>query len=172
MKKLRLKGLGKKLFIFGLVAIMIVPALISTAQDPAQVPQEQQLPEQPQVRSNFSDEELQAFADLYLKTADIQEKNQPEMIQAIENENINLERFNEILSNQLDPENIAADEKEMESFNKAFAKVNEVQKNVEAEISQLIEGDIGIEQYKEIVLSYQQHPEVQEKINSLLELKN
>lgn len=59
----------------------------------------------------------------------------------------------------------------MAAFNKAAEKIMAVQQEAQAEIEQLIESKIGGEKYQQIAMAYQQSPEVQERVNKILESK-
>lgn len=164
MNYFNLKGFAGKATIFSLVI-----ALFFTFEAVAQVPMQQN---QQQVQEDFSDEELEQFVDVYMQAAEIQQKNEAEMIQAIEEEDLDINRFNEILmarQNQQNVEEIDATAEEMASFNNAAEKIMAVQQEAQAEIEQLIESEMGSQKYQQIVMAYQQSPEVQQKVNQMLE---
>lgn len=136
----------------------------------AQVPMQQQQ----QVQTDFDRQELEKFVNVYIKSTEIQQGNEAEMIQAIEDEDLEINRFNEILTvqqNQQNVEEINATAEEMDSFNKAAEKIMAVQQETQAEIEELIESEMGTEKYQEIASAYQQSPEVQERVNGILENK-
>lgn len=138
----------------------------------AQVPMQQG--QQPAVETNFEQQELEEFVNVYIKSTEIQQGNEAEMIQAIEEEELDINRFNEILTvrqNQQSVEDIDATAEEMAAFNKAAEKIMEVQQETQAEIEQLIESEIGAEKYQQIAMAYQQSPKVQERVNGILESK-
>ena len=168
MKILNVKRFVKAiLFSF---TFMFFGAFTAFAQVP--VPNEPGLGVQEGEARNFSDEELEQFVTVYQKASEIQQKNEAEMIQAIEDENLEMERFNEILmsrQNQQAPEEINATAEELNSFNKAAEKIMQVQQEAQTEITQLIEEELGAQTYQEIVSAYQQDPEVQEKVNQMLQ---
>lgn len=140
-------------------------AFAAFAQDPVQ---EQG---QAQEAQNFTDEELEQFVVVYQKATEIQQENEAKMIQAIEEEDLEMERFNEILmaqQNQQNAEEINASAEELASFNSAAEKIMQVQQEAQTEITQLIEDELGSEKYQQIVISYQQNPEVQERVNQML----
>lgn len=165
MNYFNLKGFVGKATIFSFVI-----AMFFTFEAVAQVPMQQEQ-EQP-VQEDFSDEELEQFVDVYVQAAEIQQKNESQMIQAIEEEDMDINRFNEILmarQNQQNVEEIDATAEEMASFNSAAEKIMAVQQEAQAEIEQLIESEMGSQKYQQIVMAYQQSPEVQEKVNQMLE---
>ncbi|WP_051049923.1 DUF4168 domain-containing protein [Nafulsella turpanensis] len=131
--------------------------------------------EQEQIKTDFSDDELEQFVDVYIKANEIRMENETVMMQAIEEEeNIDLAKFNEILMARQQQQNISeidATAEEMAAFNKAAQKIMEVQQEAQKEISQLIEEEIGQQTYQQIGMAYQQDPELQQEINQLLEEK-
>lgn len=138
----------------------------------AQVPMQQDQQPQQQVEDNFSDEELEQFVNVYIQATEIQQENEAEMVQAIEEENLDINRFNEILmarQNQESATEIDATAEEMASFNSAAEKIMEVQQEAQSQIEELIENEMGSQKYQQIVMAYQQSPEVQERVNQMLE---
>ncbi|WP_224995537.1 DUF4168 domain-containing protein [Cesiribacter sp. SM1] len=137
----------------------------------AQVPQTQPQQQQP-VREDFSDAELEKFADVYVQVVEIQQQSEAEMLKAIEDENLDINRFNEILQAQQqrqDAGEIDATADEMASFNNAAQKIMGVQQETETEMKQVIEQDLGVDTYQQIIVAYQQSPDVQQKVNELLQ---
>lgn len=127
-----------------------------------------------QVDTDFDRQELEEFVNVYIQSSEIQQGTEAEMIQAIEEEDLELNRFNEILTvqqNQQSAEEINASAEEMAAFNKAAEKIMKVQQETQAEIEQLIESEIGKEKYQQIAMAYQQSPEVQQRVNEILESK-
>lgn len=166
MNYLNFKGFVGKAAIFSF-AIVLFFTFGAVAQVPMQQDQQQQ-----QVQEDFSDQELEQFVSVYIKAAEIQQKNEAEMIQAIEEEDMDINRFNEILmarQNQQNAEEIDATAEEMASFNNAAEKIMEVQQEAQTEIQELIESEMGSQKYQQIVMAYQQSPEVQQRVNQMLE---
>lgn len=136
----------------------------------AQVPMQQD--QQQPAAQNFSEEDIDQFVVVYEKASEIQQQNEAEMIQAIEGEDLEMERFNEILTarqNQQSAADIDASAEEMAAFNTAAEKIMAVQQEAQAEIAQIIEEELGGEKYQAIVTAYQQDPELQQKVNEKLE---
>ncbi len=163
----KLRGTEGKAFIFSFVLALFF-GFTAMAQQPMQgLPQQQQ-----EVNTDFSEQELEQFVTVFKKANEIQQKNEEVMVQAIEEEDLELDRFNEILvarQQQQSAEDINASAEEMASFNQAAEKIMSVQQEAQAEIEQIIEGELGMQKYQEIVMAYQQSPEVQEKVNQMLE---
>lgn len=148
-------------------------AQVAEPQQEQGVQQPAQQEQQP-VRDNFSPEELEKFVDVYVQVVEIQQQNETVMMQAIEQENLDINRFNEILQSQQQQQtatDINATAEEMAAFNNAAQKIMEVQRDANTEMQQVIEQDLGIETYEQIVVAYQQNPEVQQRVNELLQSK-
>jgi hypothetical protein len=161
------KGFAGKVSVFSFVFILFI-----TAGAMAQVPMQQG--QQQQVNTDFSEEELEGFVEVYVKASEIQQQNETVMMQTIEEEDLELERFNEILTSrqqQQPAEEINASAEELAAFNKAAEKIMTVQQEAQTEINQLIEEEIGAEKYQQIAMAYQQSPDVQQKINEMLQTK-
>lgn len=167
MNYFNLKGFVGKAIIFSFAI-----AMCFTFEAVAQVPMQQEQQQQAPVQDDFSEEELEQFVGVYMQAAEIQQKNESQMIAAIEEEEMDIDRFNEILmarQNQQNVEEIDATAEEMASFNNAAEKIMAVQQEAQAEIEELIENEMGSQKYQQIVMAYQQSPEVQEKVNQMLE---
>lgn len=167
MNSLNFKSLSGKASVLSFLFVLFFSAGVM-AQVPMQGDQQQQ------VNTDFSEEELEDFVDVYVKASEIQQENETVMMQAIEEEDLELERFNEILTarqNQASVQDIDATPEELASFNKAAEKIMEVQQEAQTEINELIEEEIGAEKYQQIAMAYQQSPEVQQKINEKLQQK-
>ena len=157
----------KATFSLCLLLLMAGAAMAQVAQPQ---PQEQQQP----VRADFSNEELEKFVDVYVQVIEIQQENETVMLKAIEEENLEVNRFQEILNAQQQQQSAAdinATAEEMAAFNNAAQKIIAVQQEANTEMQQLIEQDLGLETYEQIVLAYQQSPEVQQRVNELLQSK-
>jgi hypothetical protein len=163
-----LKSFAGKISVFSFVFILFISAGVM-AQVPMQQGQQQQ-----QVNTDFSEEELEGFVEVYVKASEIQQQNETVMMQAIEEEDLELQRFNEILTSrqqQQSAEEINASAEELAAFNKAAEKIMTVQQEAQTEINELIEEEIGAEKYQQIAMAYQQSPDVQQKINEMLQNK-
>jgi DNA repair ATPase RecN len=120
----------------------------------------------------YSDEELETFVEAALEIIPIHEESQSKMIEKIEEQDLTLERFNQImLAHQMgeDPE---ATPEELEKVEKAVQDLEALNNAFEERIIQAIES-VGItaEEYEEILAYYQHDPELQIKINKIIEEK-
>lgn len=122
------------------------------------------------VREDFSKDELESFADAYKEVAAIQEESKQNMVGAIENEGLSVDRFNEMLSQQQNPEQeVDASAEEMASFNNAAQAILAERKESEQKVVSTIEDKgLELETYRDIMLAYQYSPKVQRKLDKLL----
>lgn len=163
MKKFRLKNF-KTIILFSLIGIMLIPAVITIGQSPQQKGEVQQ-----QAIKNFADKDLQHFVDTYIKANELQEKHHAKIMQALEDAKIDIEKYNELLSSQLNPDEKASSVEEMTAFNEAHNTITKVQEAAQVEIGNFIEEEMGINKYQEIIFAYQQNEDVQKKVDALLE---
>jgi hypothetical protein len=120
----------------------------------------------------YSDEELETFVDAALEIIPIHEESQSKMIETIEEKDLSLDRFNQImLAHQMGEEPEATSE-EMEKFEEALLAIEELNHEFEQKIIEAIER-VGItaEEYEEILAYYQHDPQLQMKINRIIEEK-
>jgi hypothetical protein len=141
---------------------------LSAQQTPdAQNPQTQQ-----QTSNDFNDQELKQFANAAEKVIVIQQETEQKMVQVIEEENLEIDKFNSILKAQQSPdaEEVDASEEEMQAFNNATQKLIQIQNKVQDDMVQAIEAE-GLEpqKYQEIMLAYQSDPELKARIDALLQ---
>jgi hypothetical protein len=125
-------------------------------------------------REDFSDKELRSFVKANEKVMAIQQESEQKMVNAIEGEGLTVERFHEILQSQRDPGSAtAASAEELSSFNNAAQVIIEESRKAEGKMETSIkDAGIDIETYKEIMLAYEQSPDVQSKINKLVSSDN
>lgn len=124
-----------------------------------------------QVREDFTDDELEAFVDANEKVIEIQQESQEKIKEAIEEEGLTIEKFNEIVESQRNPNiEVNATQQELVSFNNAAQVIIKENQETQTEIISSIEDEgIDITTYQEIMIAYQQVPKVKEKVNKLLE---
>ncbi|HYH56799.1 MAG TPA: DUF4168 domain-containing protein [Anseongella sp.] len=140
-------------------------------QDPGgQQAPSQQVPQA--LRDDFSDEELEKFVDINMKLAPHQQEGEMKMVKAIKDEGIEAARFNEIMTSRQmnDSTNAGASDEELQKVDAAAQKIMSIQQEVEQEMTKVIEEE-GMEpqEFQEMILAYQQSPEVREKVNTLIQ---
>lgn len=150
-----------KKFTLSLIAIFFF-TVGSTAL--AQVPQQE-------LREDFKDKELESFVKASQKVNQIQAEGEAKMVKAIEEEGLTLDRFNEILTNQQNPQKEDdATSEELSSFNNAAQVIMQERQAMQIKMATSIEEEgIDMDTYNMIMYAYQQSPKVQQRIDDLLE---
>lgn len=133
----------------------------------AQVPQQMQ--QQPV--TEVSDDEMEQFALAFVEIQNIEQKVQPEMVQAVEEEGIEVQRFNEIMNAQQDPnQELNASEDELKKFAAANREIEEIQSRAQREMmGKISEAGLTVERYQEIMVAVRNNPELQLKLQNSLQ---
>jgi membrane protease subunit (stomatin/prohibitin family) len=101
----------------------------------------------------------------------IVQDSEKEMIQVIQGENLDVEKFNEIMEARQSPETdkINASAEEITAFNNAAMKVIEIQNAMREEMQKVITRQgMDAAKFQEMMMAYQQDPAFQQKVNQLL----
>jgi hypothetical protein len=116
----------------------------------------------------FSDEDLKQFAHAAYKIINIQEESHNKMIRAIEETDLSLERFNEMLiEGQEGGEHaINATEKELEAFNESIVQVQFIQREMQLEMMDAINQEgLDVDKYQQLMHGYENDEEVRTKVD-------
>jgi hypothetical protein len=148
--------LSKKLY--GLFLILLMGVSVVFAQVPQQMPQQQ--------TTEVSDGEMKQFAMAFVEIQNIEQKVQPEMIQAVEEEGIEVQRFNEIMNAQQDPnQEVDANEDELKKFASANREIEDIQNRTQREmLGKIAETGLSVDRYQEIMVAVRNDPELQQKL--------
>ncbi len=154
---MKLKKLFSVLFIF---AIVTTGAL---AQVPQQMPQQQS--------TEVSDNEIEKFATAFREVQVIDQQVQQDMTTAVQEEGVDIQRFNEYIAAQQTPgQEMQASEEEMEQFAEAYQQIEEIQMEAQKEMEEVItENDLTIPRYQEIAMAIQANPELMQKLQQQME---
>lgn len=120
---------------------------------------------------NVSDEELKTFAATIQGIQQINQEAQLSMIEKIENEGMNVERFNEIqMANQDPSSEVEVEEAEMKQYEKVSTEIQEIQMNTQKQMQGFIaEKGWTMERYQEILQLVQSDPDQLERLQKLME---
>ncbi len=157
-----------KTFIASAVLVLVTASMVF-AQGQQQAPQ---MPEVP-APDEISDDELLTFVDASDAIQPIQQKAQDDMRDVVEDEGIEFERFQQIMMAMQNPQ--MADQLEISAEEEQTIQQVEPQlRNIEEEAGQEIRAEItdqgiDIERYQAIFMSLQQHPELMERLEVLLD---
>lgn len=117
----------------------------------------------------YSETEINQFIEVVKEMIPVQQEAQQQMISEVENQGIKVDRFNEIASVYQEGKAEEADvsKEELKVFETASAKVTELQQQLDTQIKTLIESSgLGLEKYQEIMMAYQQNPQLKQLIDS------
>ncbi|MGM0665697.1 MAG: DUF4168 domain-containing protein [Bacteroidota bacterium] len=123
-----------------------------------------------QSEDEVSDKELKQFASAVKEVQEINQRTQMAMIGAVEDEEISVERFNEIFAASQDPnQEVSATEEEMEKFNKANKEIAKLQADAQKDMEEKIQKqELTLERYQEITMIVQNDQEMMQKLQELL----
>ncbi len=124
------------------------------------------------IADDFSDSELEGFANAVVQIMSIQQQGQQQMMGKIEEADMTVERFNEITIQvqEMGVDQVEMAEEEAEVFIMLSEEIEQIQIDLEEIMIGAIEEEgITIEKYEEIMTAYQQNPELQQRVQQLLE---
>lgn len=153
--------LSKKLYSFILVFTMA--ASVAFAQVPQQMPQQQDI--------DVSDGEINQFASVFVELQSMNQGVQQEMMSAVEEEGIEVQRFNQIMQAQQDPnKEVEANEEELQNFAKASQAVEQIQAKVQKEMEKVItENDLTVQRYQQIMMAVRSDTELQQRLQQKIQ---
>ncbi len=124
-----------------------------------------------QTEEEVSDKELKQFATAFQEVQTINEQAQNNMVNAIEKEGLNVQRFNEIQQAQQDPNQEAgATDEELEQYESAITELEKIQMGAQQEMEEKITNEgLTIPRYQEIAAAIQASPELQQKFREYLQ---
>jgi hypothetical protein len=155
----------KTLKLFALTMLMVAPFAVN-AQTLAPAQQRQQ------IKTEFSDQEIKQFTEAAKAINQVSLEADAKMTKAIEEVGLDLETFNEIAAAQQNPdaEAPAADEAEMKKFQEVTATLQEIQTEMQPKmVSAIQDSGMDMNKYQELMLAYQQSPELQAKVKQMME---
>lgn len=122
------------------------------------------------LRTDFSPTELESFVKANEKVTEVQKETEEKIIQKIEEEGLTVERFNQILESRRNPDSEEeVTPEELQSFNQAAQMIVTENQSIQGKISDVIEEEgIDLDTYQQIIVAYQQSPEVKQKVDQLM----
>lgn len=154
---------SKKVAAF-LVFFTVMGSFAAFAQSP-------QLPQQQQQQVEVSDAELQKFADAFQQIRMINQEAQQEMLTVVEEEGMDVQRFNEIHQAAMDPAvEVEATQEELATHKEITSELEKMQGGFQSRMEQAItEQDLSLERYGQIAQSLQSSPELQERLRAIFQ---
>lgn len=133
---------------------------------------QQAMPPQMEVNEDFSDEEFKEFVKINLVLIPLQEKSQQEMVKAVEDNDLKIERFQELAQAQQAGTltEVSQDAQEMANFNMAGQKVMEMQQVLQTDIMKAIQdSELSEQKFQEMFMSYTQSEKIKAKVDAMIE---
>lgn len=136
----------------------------------AQAPNEMQTPE---LKEDFKKDDLKSFVNASSKVETLQAGAQKSMADAVKAEGLTVEKFNTIAQGQQNaggPEEAASDNPEdKKMFDKASAKILEIQEEVIGEIQETIKKEgLDVQTYEQIIYAYQNSEKVKGEVDEIV----
>lgn len=147
------------------LTITLMLAITSAwSQDQIQSPQES--PAQ-----DVSDQELNNFADAYMEIQSENQKMQQEAVKTIEDEGMDVQRFNEIAQSQNNAEvKTEVSKEENKQVEQIKVKLQEMQAKFQQEVAGMIEKKgLTVQRYQEINQAVRQDEELQGKLQKIIQ---
>lgn len=148
--------------LFSLFAVFSATLLM--AQQPGQMNMSFEKPE-------ISEEELSEFVEVMPEVNAIQMKFQQEMVSAVQENNMEVQRFNELARAQQNPNmTVEANETEMQSFNAAMQAVQAIQENLNQQVQGAVsESELTMSRFQEIAMAVNSDQELQQKVQQMMQ---
>lgn len=118
-----------------------------------------------------TDAELEKFAQAFQRIRMLNQKAQQQMSQTIENEGLDVQRFNEIHQASLDPAvEVEITEKEQGQYDIISAEIEKIQTSFRPQMEEVItQQGLTLQEYEQIVAQLQRDPELQERLRAVFD---
>jgi hypothetical protein len=134
------------------------------------VPQSMQQQTQQQ-SDDVSDKEIRQFAFSFQGIQQINQQSQQKMVNTVENEGLEVQRFNEINQAENNPDQPGnASDKEMEKYNSCIQQIQVIQNNAQEQMQKKITNEgLSVERYQEIMQLVQKDSKLQMRLQQEIE---
>lgn len=124
-----------------------------------------------QTDKKVSDDELKQFVTVAQKAQAMNQESQQEMVKAVEDKGLDVQRFNEIRQAEQDPtKEVDANAEELKKYASANASIEKIYMGVQEKIEANVKKEgLSMTRYQEIATTVQSSPELQEKIQKLIQ---
>ncbi len=158
--------------LFKSITAALITVLFATGSLFAQVQQQQQMPDLP-TSEEVSDDEITQIVDTILDLEPIQIKAQTKIEEALEAEDLTIERFQQMMMAMQNPQmadEINVTEQEMSKLQTLQPALIDIQGEADREMVAAIEDNgLTMERYRSIVMGAQQDPALMQRIEILLD---
>jgi len=127
--------------------------------------------ENPELKEDYTDNELKEFINANQEATRVQQQAEQRMVSAIEEEGLDIDTFNKILSSQREQgQQAGTSDPELEKFHKAAEKVLEIQQETMADMQEaIVESGMEVVKFQEMMTAFQQSPDLQQKVQKILD---
>ncbi|MFP4298651.1 MAG: DUF4168 domain-containing protein [Spirulinaceae cyanobacterium] len=160
----------KQLFAGSTIATLLLMSGLSTAQAQGQEPPPP-MTEAPQ--ANVNEEDLQRFVVAMTQVQTIQQDAESQMLEAVEEQGLTVERFNTLAQVQQNPETQAevnVSPEEDRQFQQAIQEITTIRQEAENEMEAAVQREgLEVEEFNEIALVVQQNPSLQQQVMEMMQ---
>ena len=141
---------------------LLVSSTFVFAQTP-QVPQD----------TEVSDKEIKTFASAFQQVQALDQKAQQDMVKAVQDEGLSVERYNEMLQSEEDPTKDAKPtDEEKSQFENINQKIGAIQQKAQQSMQNKIQDEgLTVKRYQEIAFAIQNSPALQEKLQQHMQMQ-
>lgn len=121
-------------------------------------------------QTKVTDSELDKFATVFQHMRMMDQEIQREMMQVVEDEEMDIQRFNKLYKANMDPAVDANPSKEeQEKYENIVAEIEKMQVDFQKKMEKTIsDSGLTVERYQQIATRLQKDPELQERLKSAL----
>jgi hypothetical protein len=126
---------------------------------------------QTEQKEEVSDQEIKQFASAFQQIQAVDQMAQQDMIKAVEDEGLDVERYNEIQQTAQDPnQEIDVNGDELKKYEIATKEIEKIQMEAQQQMQEkIVEEGLTIDRYQEIAAVIQNDPELQQKLQKYLQ---
>lgn len=129
--------------------------------------------QQQEVRTDFDEEEIEKFVEANLEVTKVQQKAEQQAMEIISENDLEVDRFNEIVAIQQGQSDEEATEEELAAFNAAAQKIMANNQKTQEEMTKVLnENGVSEEKYQQIMMAYQQDEEFRAKVDAKVQEKS
>ncbi|MDK2977783.1 MAG: hypothetical protein PWP52_497 [Bacteroidales bacterium] len=131
-----------------------------------------QTPQVPQ-KTDVSDQDLETFAAAFEQVQVLNQKAQQDMVKAVQDEGLSVQRYNEMLQSEEDPtQDAKPTDEEKSQFENINQKIRAIQQKAQQSMQQKIQDEgLTVKRYQEIAFALQNSTELQQKLQKLMQPK-
>lgn len=151
----------------GITGVLIFFLSLSTNSFAQTTPIQQSAVQQAEV----SDAELEKFAQAFQRIRMINQEAQQQMTQVVQDEGMDIQRFNEIFQASMDPAvNVEITAEEKEQYSNISSEIEAMQGSFQSRMEEVITAqDLTVQRYEQIATQLQTDPQLQERLRAVFE---